>query len=155
MVAGAPCEFIVAESSTYEHWLRFELSKKSFLPPSPFPETLSVNDQYSRHRQARVIGSFFSFSFFSLSRFLSGTRRLFDLPLVLRSPSIVTQSPGRAITLCQLVSSREFACISSAVATHLPPLLCRARRIILLSLRPRPGRFESIGKRRRERMYSR
>lgn len=153
MVAGAPCEFIVAESSTYEHWLRFELSKKSFDPPSPFPQTLSVNDQYSR--QARVIRSFFSFSFFFLSRFLSGTRRLFDLPLVLRSPSIVTQSPGRAITLCQLVSSREFACISSAVATHLPPLLCRARRIILLSLRPRSGRFETIGKRRRDRVYSR
>lgn len=66
MVAGAPCEFIVAESSTYEHWLRFELSKKSFDPPSHSPQTLSVNDQYSR--QARVIRSFFFlFFFFSLT----------------------------------------------------------------------------------------
>lgn len=28
MVAGAPCEFIAAESSTYERWLRFESRKK-------------------------------------------------------------------------------------------------------------------------------
>lgn len=40
MVAGASCEFIAAESSTYERWLRFESSEKKRLPAP-------VNDQFS------------------------------------------------------------------------------------------------------------
>jgi len=41
MVAGALCEFIAVESSTYERWLRFESSEKKDCP--------SVNDQFSIH----------------------------------------------------------------------------------------------------------
>lgn len=48
MVAGAQCEFIAAESSTYECWLRFESSEKKRL-------CFSVNDQCSQLSQIHVV----------------------------------------------------------------------------------------------------
>jgi len=36
MVAGALCEFIAVESSTYERWLRFESSEKKDCPSVNF-----------------------------------------------------------------------------------------------------------------------
>lgn len=79
MVAGAPCEFIAAESSTYERWLRFESCKKR-------KEKKRKKTNFTARPMIDILDAVqtpFDPTFLFFSPPPRETRRPFDLPLVL------------------------------------------------------------------------